>query len=147
VERAGEHPLDEVAAGRLDRFGFIDPDDGGRVRSGTLGVYYRQDGANGDTFKADAFAGRSLFDLSSWDVNGTPKIFPRSFGALLGLERDDDLLDAEFCAVCRRRDYPMIEVPIFATRRHGAKSTTGLRSAVAMYIGAYLLSRAMRERP
>jgi hypothetical protein len=62
---SGRIPLDEVAAGRLDRFGFIDPDDGGRVRSGTLGVYYRQDGAGGDTFKADAFAGRSLFDLYS----------------------------------------------------------------------------------
>ena len=23
---------------------------------------------------------RALFDLSSWDVNGTPKVFPRAFG-------------------------------------------------------------------
>src|SRR5262249_59937906 len=30
---SGQVPLDEVAAGRLDRFGFIDPTDGGRVRS------------------------------------------------------------------------------------------------------------------
>jgi len=54
-----------VAAGRLDRFGFIDPTDGGRVRSGTGALYYRQDGAKGDTFKVDGFVGRSLFDLYS----------------------------------------------------------------------------------
>lgn len=33
---SGQIPLDEVAAGRLDRFGFIDPQDGGRVRTGVL---------------------------------------------------------------------------------------------------------------
>jgi hypothetical protein len=35
---SGQIPLDEVAAGRLDRFGFIDPDNGGRVQSGRFGV-------------------------------------------------------------------------------------------------------------
>jgi outer membrane receptor protein involved in Fe transport len=62
---SGQVPLDEVAAGRLDRFGFIDPADGGRVRSGTASMYYRKDGAGGDTFKMDGFVGRSLFDLYS----------------------------------------------------------------------------------
>jgi hypothetical protein len=62
---SGQVPMDEVAAGRLDRFGFIDPTDGGRVRSGTAALYYRQDGPNGDTFKVDGFVGRSLFDLYS----------------------------------------------------------------------------------
>ena len=89
---------------------------------------------------------RTLFDLSSWDVNGTPKVFPRSFQALLALQRDDDLIDAEFCAVSRRLSYPMIEVPIFSTRRHGSTSTTGIRSAIAMYAGAYALFRSMRNR-
>ena len=89
---------------------------------------------------------RTLFDLSCWDINGTPKIFPRSFAALLALERDDDLIDAEFNAICRRRDYPMIEVPIFSSRRHGGRSTTGYRSALAMYVGAYRLFRALRRR-
>jgi glycosyltransferase involved in cell wall biosynthesis len=88
---------------------------------------------------------RTLFDLSCWDVNGTPKIFPRSFDALLALQHDDDLIDAEFTALCRRRDYPMIEVPIFSTRRHGGRSTTTLRSAIAMYAGAYRLSRELRR--
>jgi glycosyltransferase involved in cell wall biosynthesis len=89
---------------------------------------------------------RTLFDLSCWDVNGTPKVFPRSFDALLALERDDDLLDAEFVARCRQHDYPMIEVPIFSSRRHGSKSTTGYASAIGMYLGALDLHRSLRSR-
>jgi glycosyltransferase involved in cell wall biosynthesis len=90
---------------------------------------------------------RSLFDLSVWDINGTPKLFPRSFTKLLGLQRDDDLLDAEFVAQCRREGYPILEVPIFSSRRHGGKSTTGLRSAVKMYWGVWQLRRAMGASP
>lgn len=88
---------------------------------------------------------RVLFDLASWDVNGTPKVFPRAFAKLLALTRNDDLIDAEFNAICRREGYPMIEVPIFSTRRHGGKSTTNLRSAVKMYWGAYRLWQAWRK--
>lgn len=62
---SGQIPLDEVAAGRLDRFGFIDPDNGGRVRSGTAGVYYRREFFGGGLFKVDGFLTRSLFDLWS----------------------------------------------------------------------------------
>lgn len=62
---SGQIPLDEVAAGRLDRFGFIDPDNGGKVKSGTLAAYYRREGQGGRVFKIDAFLSRSLFDLFS----------------------------------------------------------------------------------
>ena len=62
---SGQIPLDEVAEGRLDRFGYIDPTNGGRVWSATAGVYYRHERANGDIFRADAFTSRSLFDLYS----------------------------------------------------------------------------------
>ena len=62
---SGQIPLDEVAAGRLDRFGFLDPDGGGRVRSGSLGLYFRDETSSGATLKADAFIARSLFDLYS----------------------------------------------------------------------------------
>ncbi len=62
---SGQIPLDEVAAGRLDRFGFVDPDNGGRVRSGTLAAYYRHERADASVFKVDAFLSRSLFDLFS----------------------------------------------------------------------------------
>jgi outer membrane receptor protein involved in Fe transport len=62
---SGQLPLDEVAAGRLDRFGFVDPDNGGRVRGGTAGVYYRREFDGGGLFKVDGFITRSLFDLWS----------------------------------------------------------------------------------
>ncbi|MGH9941172.1 MAG: TonB-dependent receptor [Pyrinomonadaceae bacterium] len=62
---SGQIPLDEVTAGRLDRFGFIDPDNGGRVRAGTFGAYYRREFDDGGVFKLDGFLTRSLFDLYS----------------------------------------------------------------------------------
>ncbi len=87
---------------------------------------------------------RALFDLSNWDINGTPKVFPRQFERLLALERDDDLIDLEFHVVCRREGYPVIEVPTLSARRHGGRSTTRLPSAVRMYLGAIRLRSAMR---
>jgi glycosyltransferase involved in cell wall biosynthesis len=88
---------------------------------------------------------RALFDLAYWDINGTPKVFPRRFDRLLTLARDDDLIDAEFNIICRRQHYPILEVPIFSTRRHGGFSTTSYRSALKMYWGAYLLSRLIKR--
>jgi dolichol-phosphate mannosyltransferase len=87
---------------------------------------------------------RTLFDLSNWDVNGTPKVFPRKFDKLLTLTDDGILIDAEFCAVCRREDYPMIEVPIFSIRRHGGKSTTNYGTAAHLYWGVCRLWWKMR---
>lgn len=89
---------------------------------------------------------RMLFDLSYWDINGTPKVFPRTFDKLLSLTRDDDLIDAEFNIICRREGYPVIEVPIFSTRRHGGKSTTNYHSALKMYWGAYKLWRSLQNK-
>jgi outer membrane receptor protein involved in Fe transport len=62
---SGQIPLDEVAAGRLDRFGFLDPFNGGRVRLATFGTYYRKESSSGSIFKVDGFLSRSLFDLYS----------------------------------------------------------------------------------
>lgn len=62
---SGQLPLDLVAAGRLDRFGFIDPESGGKVQNGTFGAYYRRELGSGTVLKADAFVGRTLFDLYS----------------------------------------------------------------------------------
>lgn len=62
---SGQIPLDLVSAGALDRFGFIDPENGGKVRLGSVGAYYRKVWTSGATLKADAFIGRSLFDLYS----------------------------------------------------------------------------------
>lgn len=90
---------------------------------------------------------RTFFDLSTWDINGTPKVFPRQLEKLLTLTRDDDLIDAEFSAVCRRENYAVIEVPVFSTKRHGGKSTTNYKSALKLYWGAYELWRSMGQRP
>ncbi|MBC7797003.1 MAG: TonB-dependent receptor [Pyrinomonadaceae bacterium] len=62
---SGQIPLDEVAAGNLDRFGAIDPENGGRVYTGIGSLYYRKEFDSGSSFKADAFVSRSLFDLFS----------------------------------------------------------------------------------
>ncbi|HYP13330.1 MAG TPA: hypothetical protein VEQ63_05365, partial [Bryobacteraceae bacterium] len=62
---SGQLPLDEVVDGRLDRFGFIDPSQGGVVRSGTVGAYFRKEGTAGSVLKLDGFVTRSLFDLFS----------------------------------------------------------------------------------
>lgn len=88
---------------------------------------------------------KALFDLPNWDINGTPKLFPRQFDKLLTLARKDDLIDAEFNAICRQAGYPMLEVPIISTRRHGGKSTTNYGSAFRMYFGAVQLWKSMRN--
>src|SRR5262245_59049452 len=62
---SGQIPLNEVAAGRLDRFGFLDPDNGGRVRNGTFGAYYRKELPSGGMLKIDGFMAGSLFDRYS----------------------------------------------------------------------------------
>jgi outer membrane receptor protein involved in Fe transport len=62
---SGQLPLDLVDSGALNRFGYIDPTDGGRVRLGTFSSYYSKEFANGDALKIDGFVGRSLFDLYS----------------------------------------------------------------------------------
>jgi len=82
---------------------------------------------------------RALFDLAVWDINGTPKVFPRTFSRLLELTRDDDLIDAEFAMRCAREGYPIVDVPVLSTQRHGGRSTTGYASALRMYAGALAL--------
>ena len=62
---SGQLPLDLVDTGALDRFGYIDPTEGGRVKLGTLSSYYSKSFKNGDALKVDGFLGRSLFDLYS----------------------------------------------------------------------------------
>ena len=62
---SGQVPLDLVAAGLLDRFGYIDASDGGRVALGTLSAYYSKTFHDSGTLRADGFLSRSLFDLYS----------------------------------------------------------------------------------
>jgi len=91
------------------------------------------------------FECRSLFDLPYWDINGTPKVFPRKLDRLLGLKSNDDLIDLEFVAICRRESYPVLEVPLSSSIRHTGASTTSFVSAYRMYGGAYRLWRDLRS--
>ena len=72
--------------------------------------------------------------------------FRASFDKLLQLTRDDDLIDAEFNLICRRENYPVIEVPIVSFRRHGGKSTTNYNSALKLYWGAFQMWRDERVK-
>lgn len=74
---SGQIPLDLVNDGTLDRFGFIDPENGGKVQTYTANGYYRKELESGMTFKADAFVSRSLFDLYS---NFTFSLFDPVYG-------------------------------------------------------------------
>lgn len=89
---------------------------------------------------------RNLFDLAYWDINGTPKVFPRTFAPLMQLEEDGDLIDLEFNAICRRLDYQVLEVPVFSKTRHSGRSTTNWRSAYRMYAGAYQLKQKLQSK-
>jgi glycosyltransferase involved in cell wall biosynthesis len=89
---------------------------------------------------------RSLFDLSNFDINGTPKVFPAVFHSLRRLKEPGDLIDAEFLAVCRREGHLILEVPVVVTSRRGGVSTTTLGSAVGMYAGALRLALRLRQR-
>ncbi len=88
---------------------------------------------------------RLFFDLAYWDINGTPKVFPRKFDRLLDLTRDDDLIDLEFNIICRKEDYPMLEIPIFSKLDREGKSTTNLLSAMKMYLGAFSFWRKLGD--
>lgn len=90
---------------------------------------------------------RTLFDLSYWDINGTPKVFPRRFDRLLQLTRDDDLIDLEFNIICQQENYPLLEVPVFTSVRHGGLSTTSYQSAWRLYTGAYQMWHQGGRKP
>jgi glycosyltransferase involved in cell wall biosynthesis len=89
---------------------------------------------------------RTLFDLSVFDVNGTPKVFPAEFTDLRDIRRDDDLIDVEFLAICTAREYQIVEFSVPALPRYSGTSTTKLRSAWRMYTGALALRRELAAR-
>ena len=91
------------------------------------------------------FEVRMLFGLAVWDVNGTPKAFPRSMLEPLELTEDGDLIDMEFVVNCKRKGIPIVEVPVYITERRAGKSSTNLGSAWKMYSGALSAYRRLRS--
>jgi hypothetical protein len=81
---------------------------------------------------------RRLYGLPVWDVNGTPKAFPREFDRLLALRSDDELFDLEFSVACQANGYPVVEVPVAAS----SGAAMGLATAARLYWRAF---RSRRE--
>jgi len=88
---------------------------------------------------------RWLLGTDGQDVNGTPKCFPRQFSGLLTLRESGDLLDAELLALCARHGYPVVQIPVAFPPRFGGRSTTTLKSARKMLLGAWKLWRRVRR--
>jgi len=79
---------------------------------------------------------RSLYRVKCWDMNGTPKIFPRRFERLMELTQNDSMVDVEFNAICHRYNYDLIEIVLKVTPRHGGRSSTNLKTALSLYTAA-----------
>jgi len=88
---------------------------------------------------------RVLFDLPTWDVNGTPKVFSRDIYKTLPLTFDDDLVDLEFFVRCKERGWLVLEVDTYRWQRHSGESTTKYRSALKLYVGAYRWWREVKS--
>jgi dolichol-phosphate mannosyltransferase len=87
-----------------------------------------------------------LFKLRCTDINGTPKLFPRTATTpLLNLSRDDDLIDLEFMWLCLHDRLSVVEIPIHADSRHGGVSSTGWKTAWNLYSGAIRFWRDLRR--
>jgi hypothetical protein len=80
---------------------------------------------------------RLAYGLATWDVNGTPKAFPRGFNGLLALTSDDELYDLEFAVVCERERYPVLEIPLRCTGALGPPARgIGASAALRLFAGA-----------
>jgi glycosyltransferase involved in cell wall biosynthesis len=93
------------------------------------------------------FECRRLFDLATWDIDGTPKFFPRRFHHLLQLDSDAELYDLAWMRACRYAGYPIVEIPIYPTERYGGRSSTNLRTAARMLLGAYRMRGSLHSAP
>jgi len=58
---------------------------------------------------------------------------------------DNDLIDAELMAKCRKNNITIIEIPVYSTDRISGKSTTNLKSAFNMYFGLVKLKRRLKN--
>ncbi len=86
-----------------------------------------------------------LFDLPYWDVNATPRAFPRRFEKLMKLQSRGFLMETEFCIVCQRASYQVLEVPIRIPQRYPRLSISGWVVDAKLYYGAYKLYRELAK--
>lgn len=88
--------------------------------------------------------GSLVYNLEAWvcfgvrtsDVNGTPKIFPKTFYDDAAPTSDGDLIDLELMVRATEQQLPLSEITVRGFKRHGGKSSTNFTSAWNMYAGA-----------
>jgi hypothetical protein len=85
------------------------------------------------------FEARLLFGIRCRDVNGTPKVFGRTFYEAAPLRESGDLVDLELMTWAVRHGLPIREVSVRGFQRHGGKSSTTLKTAFKLYAGALRL--------
>jgi len=86
---------------------------------------------------------RILYKVPIWDVNGTPKVIPKTVYNDLTIVSDDDLIDAEIIIRCARKNVRIIDIPVVSTQRISGKSTTNYASAFKMYSGLFRLKNKL----
>jgi hypothetical protein len=86
-----------------------------------------------------------LFDLPYWDINATPRAFPRSFERLMNLKSNGFLMETEFCVVCQRAQYQVLEVPIHVHRKYPRLSISGWAVDAKLFWGALKLYREFAQ--
>ena len=71
---------------------------------------------------------RLLTGVNSPDINGTPKIFSRKTLSKIKLTYVNSMIDLELLEQARKKNIPVIHVPIYKNIRHGGKSTSNFRT-------------------
>jgi len=69
-----------------------------------------------------------VFNISSSDVNGIPKVFSRKTYEKLDLQFTDSMIDLELQEKAKRLEIPVIEIPIYKNIRHGGRSTSNFKT-------------------
>ena len=88
-----------------------------------------------------------LFGVRVGDINGTPKILSREIYKNLRLFSKGDVLDLELLVKAVQLGLRIVELPVKGFRRYGGRSSTSLKSAWRMYVGALRLRRALSGLP
>jgi hypothetical protein len=86
-----------------------------------------------------------LFGIKTNDINGTPKIFNKNLLQDIQLKSTGDLLDLELMAIMTGKNINLIELPVYKWQRHSGKSTTKMKSAFKIYLGALKLWKSINK--
>lgn len=69
-----------------------------------------------------------LFNISTNDINGSPKIFSREIFNKLNLNFTNSMIDLELIDKAKKNNIKIIEFPIYKNKRHGGKSTSNFKT-------------------